>query len=236
MRPVTLAGVAGVVVVGGLVPLVAVVAAGGGGARVGWVVLAGAAAAASGLALGRTRRVVPALALAVVAAAAVTVATTPDDDEGPVREVALADRAPVAPMPEPAPERSRGNVLAATDTRPRARRPTPERFVRAYYAELEAGRFEEAWSRLSAAAHAQSSFEAWRAGYATTVSQRLTDVRTEPGGVVRYVLVAVDRTPCGTTTERRFELRWRLVRSGAGFSATVLDGVKLAGVDPAAAC
>jgi proline racemase len=109
--------------------------------------------------------------------------------------------------------------------------------VSGYYAAIEAGRYEDAWSHLSAAAHEQSpGFEDWRAGYATTVSQRVEDLDTEPGGVVRYVLVAVDRTPCGTTTERRFAVRWRLVRTGETTSATSLSGVKLAGLDPMAAC
>jgi hypothetical protein len=80
------------------------------------------------------------------------------------------------------------------------------------------------------------SFEAWHAGYATTVSQRVEDLRVEAGDTVRHTLVTVDRTPCGTTTERRFEMLWYLQRDGRSFTARDLVGVQLAGVDPAAAC
>jgi hypothetical protein len=118
-----------------------------------------------------------------------------------------------------------------------ARRTTTRQFVRRFYAAIDAGRFEEAWSRLSAGGDRESpGFEDWRAGYATTVSHRVEDVETEPGGVVRYELVAVDRTPCGTTTERRFEVRWRLVPTRRSFTATSLGAVKLDGLDPVAAC
>jgi hypothetical protein len=114
---------------------------------------------------------------------------------------------------------------------------TPPRFVRRFYAALEAGRFEQAWARLGPAIQGRSaSFQAWRAGYATTLSQRVEDLRVEPDGTVRHVLVAVDRTPCGGTTERRYEMLWYLDRSGRTFTARDLIGVQLAGVDPALAC
>jgi hypothetical protein len=48
--------------------------------------------------------------------------------------------------------------------------------------------------------------------------------------------VAVDRTPCGTTTERRFEVLWKLVPSGRDFTPTFLEAVQLAGIDPQLAC
>jgi hypothetical protein len=111
------------------------------------------------------------------------------------------------------------------------------RFVRGYYAAIEAGRFENAWSRLSAAAQARSQgFDAWRGGYATTVSHRVERLETAPGGVVDVVFATVDRTPCGTTTERRFAVRWRVAPTAGGFTATALSGVKLSGVDPHLAC
>jgi len=232
VRPTTLAGAAGVVVVGALVPLAVLLLAGDGGGRVGWIVVAGAAACASGLAFGTTRRVLPTLVPAAVAAVALTVAATAREEEEPVRERALpAARVAVAG------EQERSRPDARVTKKPRTRRTGARQFVSRYYALLEAGRYEEAWSRLSAAGQAQTrDFEAWRAGYATTVSQRVEDLRTDPGGVVRYVLVAVDRTPCGTTTERRFAIRWRVVRTGRTTTATSLSGVKLAGLDPIAAC
>jgi hypothetical protein len=232
----TLAGVGGVLVVGALVPVVAIVLAGGEG-PVGWLVVAGAAACASGLALGATKRALPAVGLALVAvgAGALAVASASQDDDP--RQLASSPRE--AETGDVASERShsRGNASTAGDDRERDADRVAARFVRAYYAEVDAGRFEDAWSRLSAAAGASpGTFEAWQAGYATTVSQRVLDVRTGPGGLVRYVLVAVDQTPCGTTTERRFAVRWRLVRTGGRTTATVLGAVKLDGVDPVAAC
>jgi hypothetical protein len=67
-------------------------------------------------------------------------------------------------------------------------------------------------------------------------SRVVDDVRLEPGGAVRHLLVTVVRTPCGTTTERRYEMLWYLDRSGRTFTARDLVGVQLAGVDPALAC
>jgi hypothetical protein len=230
VRSTTLAGWAGIVLVGALVPLVAVLLAGG-EERLVWVVVAGAGACASGLTFGMTQRILPALAFAVVAGGALVMAATTDEEQAPVRELAYPARGEVASEQE----RSRGNASESEPRTTRRARPTPREFVRDYYAAIESGRYQGAWSRLSAAGDAQS-FEDWRAGYATTVSQRVEDVETEPGGVVRYVLVAVDLTPCGTTTERRFEVRWRLVPSGRSYTATSLGAVKLDGIDPVAAC
>jgi hypothetical protein len=252
VRAGTLAGVAGVVVVGAVVPLVAVVVADGDEGRLGWVVVAGAAACASGLAFGLTQRLLPSVALALVSAVALTVVVSAPHEE-PVREFVF--RTPAAETRADA-QRSRGNALETTMGRgdvagARAERsrgnvvaPGAERsrgnvavarFVRGYYAAVDAGRFEDAWSRL-AAADEGASFAVWRAGYATTVGHRVEHVRTGPDGVVRYTLVAVDRTPCGTTTERRFAIRWRLVRPDGRLTATALGAVKLSGVDPVAAC
>ena len=109
--------------------------------------------------------------------------------------------------------------------------------MRRFYAAIEAGHFGQSWGRLGPAVRARSmSFEAWRAGYATTLSSRVEDLRVEPDGNVRHVLVTVDRTPCGGTTERRYEMLWYLDRSGRTFTARDLVGVQLAGVDPALAC
>ncbi len=80
------------------------------------------------------------------------------------------------------------------------------------------------------------SFEEWRAGYATTIGNRVESLQVEPDGNVRHVLVTVDRTPCGGTTERRFEMLWYLQRDVRAFTARDVVGVQLAGVDPALAC
>ena len=73
-RTLAFAGLAVVVMIGALVPLVLVGLAGGTGS-LGLVALAGGAACASGLMLGSTERLLPALALALIAAAALAAAT-----------------------------------------------------------------------------------------------------------------------------------------------------------------
>jgi hypothetical protein len=212
---------------GGAVLALAVVALAGGGGELMWVAIAGGTACACGLVVGSTARIVPAAALAVVAAGALVLASLGADRGVEVRPyVAAEDDAPAAraaartprPAPPPAPLE-------------------PPQFVRRFYAQLEAGRFEQAWKRLGPAVQARSaSFEAWKATYATTLSQRVESVQVEPGETVRHVLVTVDRTPCGTTTERRYEMLWYLQRDGRTFTARDLIGVQLAGVAPALAC
>jgi len=104
--------------------------------------------------------------------------------------------------------------------------------VGSYYAALDAGDFKAAWARLTPAVQtAFGGFERWRAGYATTVAQRVEDVEVA-GSEIRYLLVATDRTPCGKTVEQRFRVTWAV----AGDRAQTLQAVKLAGQDPAAVC
>jgi hypothetical protein len=109
----------------------------------------------------------------------------------------------------------------------------PEALVRAYYAALDARHYAAAWARLSPAVQAAfGGFDSWRRGYATTAGHRLEDLQVS-GASVRLVLVATDRTPCGGTTEQRFDVQWRLT---AELEAAALTAVKLSGVDPATAC
>ena len=194
-----------------------------------WVAVAGASACGCGLVVGTTARVIPAVALAGVAAAALVLAV--DGAREPAPAMVRAYAAPAA-------------VVEAAQA-PRAEEPAPPpappltrpQFVRRYYAALQAGHFGKAWGRLGPAVRARSmSFEAWRAGYATTQSQRVEDLRVEADGNVRHTLVTVDRTPCGGTSERRFEMLWYLQRDGRTFTARDVVGVQLAGVDPALAC
>ena len=114
---------------------------------------------------------------------------------------------------------------------------TKSQFVRRYFAAIEAGHFGQSWGRLGPAVRARSmSFDDWRAGYATTLSQRVENLHVEPDGNVRHTLVTVDRTPCGGTTERRYEMLWYLQRDGRTFTARDVVDVQLAGVEPALAC
>ena len=193
-----------------------------------WAAVAGGCACACGLVVGSTSRVLPAALLAGVASAALVVSVG-DERREPVE--VRAYKAPVAattatPRPEP--------ILDAKPAPP----PLGKReFVRRFYAALDAGRYGRAWSRLGPAVRARSlSFDAWRAGYAATVDQRVENVKVESDGSVRHQLVIVARTPCGGTTERRYELLWYLDRDGRTFTARDVVSVQLAGADPALAC
>jgi hypothetical protein len=221
----------------GAVVALGVVAVAGGGGDLAWVAIAGGAACACGLVVGSTARIAPAAALAIVAAAALVLAVE-DGSPVEVRPFAAAegawatvvDNAPAAAVAEAAPARR-------AEPKPPPVPVTAPRFVRRFYAALNGGRFEQAWKRLGPVVQSRSgSFEMWRDGYATTVSQRVESLQVEAGDTVRHVLVTVDRTPCGTTTERRYEMLWYLQRDGRTFMARDLVGVQLAGVDPALAC
>jgi hypothetical protein len=192
-----------------------------------WVAVAGASACACGLVVGTTARVIPAVALAGVASAALVLAV---DGREPAPTFVRA-YSPPATVNKVAPP-------------PRAEAPAPPpppltrpQFVRQFYAAIEAGHLGQSWGRLGPAVRERSmSFDAWRAGYATTLSQRVEDLHVEADGNVRHTLVTVDRTPCGGTTERRYEMLWYLQRDGRTFTARDVVGVQLAGVDPVLAC
>jgi hypothetical protein len=139
-------------------------------------------------------------------------------------------------LPVAAPHAARVTHVKNVETPARPPLTKPQ-FVHRFYAALDAGRYAQAWERLGPVVRARSaSFEAWRAGYATTLSQRVEDLRVEADGNVRHTLVTVDRTPCGGTTERRYEMLWYLDEDGRTFTARDLVGVQLAGVEPALAC
>jgi Na+(H+)/acetate symporter ActP len=209
-------------------------------AAVVWVAVAGACACLGGLVAGSGGSVAPAgLLLVAAVAAAVLAAGAARSDRLP--ELRAAD---LAPRAESAPPRVTARSDATSRAAPRAGEPshasTPSivapseaEIVRAYYAALDAGQFERAWARLTPAVQARfGGYEAWRAGYATTLGHTVDAVETQPGGVVRLTLTATDRTPCGGTTTRQFAVTWQL---NAGH-ATALSATKLAGQDPAAAC
>jgi hypothetical protein len=219
-------GLLGALLAGAALAL-AVMAAAGADPAV-WVAVAGAFACACGLVVGTTASVVPSVALAGIASAALVLAVG-DREPAPAEVRALPAPAAVA-QAAPAPQRQ----VAEPDPPPPLTKP---QFVRRFYDAIEAGRFGQSWGRLGPAVRARSaSFEAWRDGYATTESQRVEDLRVEADGNVRHTLVTVDRTPCGGTTERRYEMLWYLDPDGGTFTARDVVGVQLAGVDPALAC
>lgn len=112
---------------------------------------------------------------------------------------------------------------ARGDVAPDRAAPDPTDFIRAYYAALDARRFEDAWAMLSPAVQrALGPFERWRGGYARTLSSEPRDFVVE-GSTVRHVLVARDRG-CAT---RRFQVTWRLQGERVtSLSASALDGIR----------
>jgi hypothetical protein len=224
-------GLLGALLAGAAVTLAVMAAAGS--EPVVWVAVAGASAGGCGLVVGTTARVLPAVALAGVAAAALVLAVDGYRDPAAAEVRAYKAHAVAAP---PAPRATQVEEVERPAPAPPPPLTAPQ-FVHRFYAALDTGRFGRAWKRLGPAAQARSvSFDAWRAGYATTLSQRVEDLRVEEDGNVRHVLVTVDRTPCGGTSERRYEMLWYLQRDGRTFTARDVVGVQLAGVDPALAC
>jgi hypothetical protein len=224
-----------------------------------WIAVAGSCACVSGLMVGAGGNVPGAAVLAVAALAAVMLAAGGGRETGPTLEARFPARAEEAPAAtrDQAPGETRASApaqkrdQAPAETRAQAPAPTGDlapaqpapvapamsvaaagELVRSYYDAIDGGDFATAWERLSPAVQARfGGFGAWRDGYGTTVEQRVEGVEVQ-GDVIRYVLVATDRTPCGTATEQRFSVAWTI----ADGRAAALHAVKLAGQVPAAAC
>jgi hypothetical protein len=205
-----------------------------------WAAMAGGFACASGLVYGASRRLGVAGGLALVAAIAVVVAA---GGAGDPRAGVVID-GPSRPTDHRTPDGAGDRAANGGADNPRAvggsgdRRAVvgPRRVVRDYYAALDRGRFGVAWRRLAPGVRvAFGGFEAWRLGYGSTLGHRVEGVQVERNAgetTVLHDLVALDRTPCGGATERRFAVSWRLERG----RATSLSAVKVAGLDPAESC
>jgi ketosteroid isomerase-like protein len=194
-----------------------------------WIAVAGACACVSGVMIGGGGNVAGAAVVAVAAIGAAVLAVQADSN--PLRPAAVPapalDKAPALPRATPAPPPSARRETHRPSATARA-----GKLVRSYYAAIDAGDFAAAWARLSPGVQAGfGGFDTWRGGYATTLNQRVEGVEVD-GSQIRHVLVARDRTPCGTTVEQRFAVTWTV----AGGRATALHAVRLAGQDPAAAC
>lgn len=108
------------------------------------------------------------------------------------------------------------------DPQPAARSGGAERFVRDYYADLNAQRFGEAWAKLSPAVQASlGPYARWKAGYGGTVSSRPRDFSVQ-GNSVTHLLVARDR---GCESPRQFRVTWRLIPQGDQWAVTRLAAV-----------
>jgi hypothetical protein len=216
------------------------------------VLVIAAIARASG---GRDLYGPPAIAAALLALACLATATAtarvhdnprPTSERGqtPSLTPAPSSERGQAPSLTPAPTSERGQAPSLTPAdekvQPRRRTETapagsvgglapsltPEAVVRAYYADLDAKRFEAAWARLSPAVRESfGGFDGWRAGFATTVASTPEELAAE-GGMVRLVLVARDRCAGGEMT-RRFAVQWRLERTATGWRAAALTAAAL---------
>lgn len=95
-------------------------------------------------------------------------------------------------------------------------------YVRAFYADLAKGDYESAWPRLASDLRG-GGFDAWRKGFATTVSQSTSPITAKSAGakaaLVSLTLTAVDRDKCGHEVERHFAVTWRLALSDGKWSA-----------------
>jgi hypothetical protein len=95
----------------------------------------------------------------------------------------------------------------------------PEQFVRDYYADLDARRFDEAWETLSPAVQASlGPYARWKAGYAGTRSSTPQAFSVE-GGSVTHMLVARDK---GCDRARQFRVTWQLVADGSTWAVSRL--------------
>ena len=117
-------------------------------------------------------------------------------------------------------------VPAEPEATPPPADPTAEDFVRGYYEQLDAKRFEDAWASLSPAVQASfGGFEHWRNGYSRTLSSTPSAFEVD-GNSVTHLLTARDRG----CPKRQFLVRWRLEPADGtwtveALSASALDDV-----------
>jgi hypothetical protein len=194
-----------------------------------------------GLVVGTGGRRAPAAAFAVAAIAALALAPTGGGDVRAAPRV-LAMKAPAGSVPSreanpTAPNRN--DTAEPRDDTPAERVETAEggvrnptgRFrgdvsaglearVRAFYADLDAGRYAAAWRRLAPAVQRGfGGFSAWRTGYGTTVAHTVEELAVQRDAVT-HTLVA----SCGAATGR-YAVSWRFEGAKAvGVTAEALSG------------
>ncbi|MDA0168355.1 hypothetical protein OJ998_04585 [Solirubrobacter taibaiensis] len=111
------------------------------------------------------------------------------------------------------------NASAPAEPAPVSQADSAKRFVRGYYADLNAQRFDEAWAQLSPAVQANlGPYARWKAGYGTTLSSTPRDFAVD-GSSVTHILVARDK---GCDRARQFRVTWRLQRDGSDWTVTGL--------------
>jgi hypothetical protein len=110
-------------------------------------------------------------------------------------------------------------------------------FVRHFYTQVAARDFASAWTRLPSAVRASSgSLDAWRAGYATTISSDPSDVSVDTSSAgtatVSLTLRATDLDACADKVRQRFAVRWTLRRGGDHWVADAVAAQKVSGRTP----
>lgn len=88
--------------------------------------------------------------------------------------------------------------------------------VERFYSEINGKDFESAYKRLSPSFRRSMPFDAFRAGYATTMSVIATVTDSDGGPVVRVHLIAIDRNRNGTSRTSSFDGYWKVVPSANG--------------------
>jgi hypothetical protein len=163
---------------------------------------------------------------------------------GAGRRIARPATPPPPPTAEPVlpPEAAAPAATPEPQAREAAVRPPaqpPQTVVERYYRALDAGRYADAWTILTPAVRASfGPYEAWRNGYATTLSSSPRDIEVAAEGAVAMIaheLVTEDRSSCGPV-RRRFAVRWRLVLTDGGWRAAGLTAHKRSGAEPGDAC
>jgi hypothetical protein len=152
-------------------------------------------------------------------------------------------RAPQPSAPEPQPS---APAPRPSEPEPQPSAPAPEpsapepldvagaaKYVRAFYADLAERNFRAAWPRLASDQRVRhGSLTAWERGFATTVSQSISDVFAAQVGPatanVTLTLTAVDRTECNRDVTRRFAVVWQLEQRGGEWRAAHAEAEVLA--------
>jgi hypothetical protein len=111
-----------------------------------------------------------------------------------------------------------------------------ERVVRAYYDALGAEDFATAWGRLEPQVQAQfGGFDAWKNGFANTVSISATATATTASSSAATVAVRLrskDLDACGDDVVQHFRGTWRLERIGGRWRAHQITMEKTGGGTP----
>src|SRR4029079_3425204 len=107
---------------------------------------------------------------------------------------AIPGDAPSSPDDEPTASRDDSPPASApAEPSPVSQADSVKRFVRGYYADLNAQQFDEAWAQLSPAVQAiPGPYARWKAGYGTTLSSTPNAFAVD-GTTVTHTLVARDQ-------------------------------------------